>query len=88
MNIPGLWKPYKGKALLLWGESDYISSREDHRIITDAVNFYNSGHASMTTIPKASHGMQVASTFQVARTNPGAYNPAVGEAMLSWLKTQ
>lgn len=88
MNIPGLWKPYKGKALLLWGESDYISSKEDHRIIADAVNFYNSGHASMIIIPKASHGMQVASTFQVARTNPGAYNPAVGEAMLSWLKTQ
>lgn len=88
INIPGLWKPFKGKALLLWGESDYISSKADHQVITDAVNFYNSGHASMVTVPKASHGMQVASTFQVARTSPGAYNPAVGEAMLAWLKTQ
>ena len=26
LNIPGLWKKFTGQALLLWGESDYISS--------------------------------------------------------------
>jgi pimeloyl-ACP methyl ester carboxylesterase len=88
VNIPAAWKPFKGNALFLWGESDYISSRDDHQILSDAVNQFHSGHAEFGIIKNASHGMQMASSFAEARTNPGAYNPAVGNAMLTWLLKQ
>lgn len=87
-NIPGLWKYFDGKALLMWGESDYISSREDHQIIEKAVNYYHPGNAEFITVNKADHGMRTASGFSEARQNPGPYNSNVGNTMLSWLRKQ
>ena len=79
---------FNGKLLLLWGESDYISSRDDHEIIADAVNHFHQGKATFRTIKNADHGMNTAATFAEARTNPGTYNREVGNVMLSWLKEQ
>jgi pimeloyl-ACP methyl ester carboxylesterase len=88
LNIAGLWKPFTGKALFVWGESDYISSREDHQILTNTVNFYHPGNATFLTIPKADHAMAGAASFKESRENPGAYNAAVGKEILNWLKNQ
>lgn len=85
-NIPSLWKPYKGKVLMLWGESDYISSREDHQIITDAVNFYHPGNGSFSTIVNTDHGMNTAKTFSEAVNAPGKYNHEVSSEVIEWLK--
>jgi pimeloyl-ACP methyl ester carboxylesterase len=84
-NIPSLWKPYDGKVLILWGESDYISSREDHQIITDAVNFYHPGNSIFNTIKSADHGMNVARDFQEAQKTPGKYNQVVSNIVIDWL---
>lgn len=84
-NIPSLWKPFKGKVLMLWGESDYISSREDHEIITDAVNFYNPGNAIFSTVKDADHGMNFAKNFQEAQKAPGMYNKVVSSTVIDWL---
>lgn len=88
LNIAGAWKPFTGKALLVWGESDYISARDDHRILTDAINYYHSGNAQLLTIPHADHGMQVAASFNAATKRSGPYQPEVGKAMLNWLNVQ
>ncbi|HLP10524.1 MAG TPA: PDZ domain-containing protein [Flavobacteriales bacterium] len=85
-NIPALWKPFEGKALFMWGESDFVSSKEDHEILTGSVNFYHPGNATFISIPAADHGMQVAATFKDARENPGSYNTKVGKEMLNWLQ--
>jgi pimeloyl-ACP methyl ester carboxylesterase len=87
-NIPGLWKPFNGKALMIWGESDYISSKEDHAIISGAVNYYHNGNSEFITIPHADHGMNLAKDFSEAQKNPGPYYPAVGDAIAKWLKKQ
>ena len=84
-NIPGLWKSFGGKALLIWGESDYISSKEDHQIISDAVNYYHKGQGEFVTIKQADHGMNMATDFREAQKNPGSYNKQVGQAILEWL---
>lgn len=85
-NLPALWKPYEGKVLMLWGESDYISSREDHQIITDAVNFYHPGNAVFNTVGSADHGMNTAKSFQEAVSAPGRYNQEVSRKVIDWLK--
>jgi pimeloyl-ACP methyl ester carboxylesterase len=87
-NFPALWKDYSGKALLVWGESDYISSKEDHEIITGTINYYHPGNASFVTIKNADHGMYLANNFQEAVNNKGPYNPAAGLEILHWLQTQ
>ncbi len=86
LNIPGLWSRYMGKALLLWGSADYISAADDHRLIAEAVNTYHPGNARMDTVLHADHGMLSAVDFRAAKSNPGMYNPAVGEIILKWLR--
>lgn len=88
MNIPAVWKAYNGKALLLWGSSDYISSEEDHKILEATVNHYHSGNGKFITIRNADHGMNSAASFAEARTNPGRYNTEVGKTILQWLQQQ
>lgn len=88
LNIPALWKPFTGKALLLWGESDFISSKHDHQLVTDAINYYHKGNAEMITVKNAEHGMGTAGNFSEAQKSPGPYNKEVGIAILAWLKKQ
>lgn len=85
-NYPGLWKEFNGKALLIWGESDYVSSKEDHKIIADAINYYHNGNAEFLTIKSTDHGMNQAIDYNQAHNNPGPYNEKVGSMILDWLK--
>lgn len=87
-NIPGLWKGFRGKALMLWGESDFIAAREDHEIVAAAINYYHPGNATFRTVKQAAHGMTTAADFAAARSGDGPYNPQVGQAVLDWLKKQ
>jgi pimeloyl-ACP methyl ester carboxylesterase len=88
INIPGLWKQYAGRALLLWGESDYISSRDDHELLAKAINFYHPNAVRFQTVKNADHGMNIAASFQAARSSAGPYNQEVGALILSWLRSQ
>ena len=88
MNIPANWQQFKGKALAVWGETDFISTRAEHQYIAETVNRYHPGNGTFLEIPNSNHGMHVASTFQVARTNPGGFNPEVADLVRNWLKQQ
>jgi pimeloyl-ACP methyl ester carboxylesterase len=88
LNIPSLWKSYNGKSLLVWGESDYISSRDDHQMVADAANYYHKGNAEFITVKNDEHGMGTATSFQEAKNNPGPYNPELGKEVLKWLQQQ
>jgi pimeloyl-ACP methyl ester carboxylesterase len=87
-NIPGQWKGYGGHVLLLWGESDFISSHDDHELLAGAINFYHPDAAMFQTIKNADHGMNIAASFQAARTGSGPYNKDIGDVILSWLRRQ
>jgi pimeloyl-ACP methyl ester carboxylesterase len=86
-NIPELWKDYNGKVLMLWGESDYISSREDHQILANTVNYYHPGNGTFIVAQNSDHGMHLAENFQEAVNNNGPYNPQTGNEMLKWLQS-
>jgi uncharacterized protein len=85
-NFPTLWTAYTGKALLLWGKSDFISAREDHEILAKTVNRAHPGNATLAYVDNADHGMNYATSFSTALNSPGKYNPAVGDTILAWLK--
>lgn len=88
MNIPANWQQFEGKALAVWGETDFISTKSEHQLIAATVNRYHPGNGTFLEIPNSNHGMHVASTFQQARTNPGGFNPEVAERVGAWLKQQ
>ena len=85
-NLPALWKSFNGAALLMWGQGDFISAKDDHQILADAINSYHKGNATFAVI-NADHGMNYAASFKEARTNPGKYNPEVGNKILAWLQS-
>lgn len=85
LNIPAAWKSFAGKALLMWGATDYISSKEDHQIITETVNACHPGNAEFVSLKATEHGMRNADTFQQAQTSPGSYNSAVAGVIIQWL---
>lgn len=88
LNIPAGWKPYEGRALLLWGTADYIASREDHEIIAATVNRYHKGHAVFREVPGSDHGWNSASDPVEAAGNPGPYNRSAERIILDWLASQ
>jgi hypothetical protein len=85
INVPGAWKLFAGKALLIWGSSDYISAKEDHEILTNAINYYHPGHATFLELKSADHGMNTAVSFQQAQKSPGSYNPDIAKCILEWI---
>ena len=85
-NIPLLWKGYKGNVLFLWGESDYVSSRDDHEILARALKSYNEARSEFQTVKNTDHGMNKANSFQTATLNQGSYNSEIDLIVLSWLK--
>lgn len=88
LNIPALWQAYSGKTLAAWGSTDYISARREHELIAETVNHNHPGNGTFMEIPNSSHGMQIASTFPEARTNPGPFNPKIAALFADWLKQQ
>lgn len=84
-NIPHLWKNFTGKALIIWGGSDYISSQEDHDIVAKSINYYHPGHAQFMVVPGTEHGMNLARNFQEAQKNSGKYNPELSKTISNWL---
>ncbi|MBL7932420.1 MAG: alpha/beta fold hydrolase [Bacteroidia bacterium] len=88
LNIPGAWKNFNGKALLLWGENDFVASKEDHEIIAATVNYYHKGNAVFKVVKNSSHGMNVSHSMQEAvRQEEDDFNPEVSLTILSWLKS-
>ena len=85
LNIPAAWKLFSGKALIIYGESDYVASRQDHEILVSAINRYHPNNAKLAIVKSADHGMNLAASFQEARTNPGGYNPEIGKTVFAWL---
>lgn len=86
MNIAGLWRSFNGKALFLYGESDYIASREDHEILLEVMDRYHPGNGTLKNIPAVDHGMNSAADFRAAANQPGHYDPTVGKIVLEWLQ--
>ncbi|HMG16936.1 MAG TPA: hypothetical protein VK590_15875, partial [Saprospiraceae bacterium] len=85
-NVPSLWKDFNGSSLLLWGESDYVSSKQDHKIIADAINYYHEGKAEFVVVKNTDHGMNNANSFSEAQRNVGTYNNMVDKVILDWLR--
>lgn len=73
--------------LVIYGEYDWIMSRDDHRQIVDIVNQLHPGLAKYIEIPKMGHNITLHTSAQEAFTgaNP-KYASEVFKIIMNWLK--
>lgn len=89
VNLPALWSEYSGQVLSIWGKSDYISARNEHRLIADIVNRAHPGKGRFVELDHCDHGMHIAASFQAAAQGQAAdFNPLVLQTIREWLIQQ
>lgn len=91
-NIPALWKEYEGSLLIVWGESDFISSEADHEIIKEISSNYNPGNSTLRKIPDLdnffldSEDMHQ-SLHRLQFNNFNHFNPVINRELKEWMQT-
>ena len=87
LNIAEAWEKSSGSVLAIWGEYDWVSSREDHERIAEIVNAREDGAGSVLTMPKADHAFTTHATFLGSRMSmgEGAWDEDLPRRMLEWI---
>jgi len=89
-NIAGAWESVKGPALLLYGENDFVTCREDHEFLAEAVNRSNPGKATFQLLARSDHGFNETDSQADSMSKWGKpgnkFNPNVIEVIREWLK--
>lgn len=92
-NIPAAWSALDASVLALWGEAEFVSTREDHEWIADIVNRKHDGQGRFQVVPGSDHGFNRAESARAAMEEPAQapaptpgsrFNPAILEILLPW----
>jgi pimeloyl-ACP methyl ester carboxylesterase len=104
LNLPELWSKAHGDALALWGEAEFVSTREDHEWIAaivqgarEGADTRAAGHEAGTfaIVPNSTHGFDFATSARAAATGeappPGrraGFTPEILTILASWLESR
>jgi pimeloyl-ACP methyl ester carboxylesterase len=90
LDLAAAWAEVDAPTLAVWGEYDWIMSREDHELIVDLVNRKRPGAARLVVVPKMDHFFMTAETMEASfhRRGPRAFASGALDAILEWLKSQ
>lgn len=87
-NLGRAWERFTGDALALWGQADFISGREDHRLIAEIVNRTHPGHGEFREVEASDHGFFRMNDMPDSFAHwgkPGAeFNPAIVGVLREW----
>lgn len=85
LNIESAWSKFDGPVLAMWGEMDFVTSKEDHQKVIDVVNGNSSKNATFMALPNVDHNMrQVSSMEEALRQTSGTFSDAVMDAFVTW----
>jgi hypothetical protein len=93
LNMAHEWKSVSAQLLVVYGLSDFVTCPEDHRYLTDMVNYYHPGHAKYVEIKSMDHFMDKTATQQESFDNSSAGRPnkefasQVIPELLNWSKS-
>jgi alpha-beta hydrolase superfamily lysophospholipase len=91
LNIAEKWKPVDAPVLVIYGTSDFQTSADEHRYLTDAINSFHPGRATYVEIPNMDHSFETVPSQRegmqrfLSNQPPGDFNPAILAQMQSWL---
>ena len=88
-NLPKAWESMNMKVLVMYGEYDWIMSKEDHEMITEIVNRKHPGRATFIGWPKLNHDLTVSQSlhdaFNTGNTS-SLFDESIVARMLEWLQ--
>jgi pimeloyl-ACP methyl ester carboxylesterase len=89
LDLGAAWSKVAVPTLVVWGEYDWIMSREDQTLIVDAVNANAAGKARLLTVPRMDHSFSTHPTPQAAfdRMGAGEYPQAAAAEILAFIRT-
>jgi pimeloyl-ACP methyl ester carboxylesterase len=87
-NYAAAWERVNAPVLSIWGESEFIASREDHPLIAEIVNAKRPGTAKFVSLPSSDHGFRNVATMKESQATwgqPGKdFNPAIIDVLTKW----
>lgn len=85
-NLEGLWMKVTCPTLVFWGENDFISTEEDHKMIVEILG----AKGKYAKLPQSDHGFFKTTSFvdsmQKWGRPGGEFNPVIVDTVLEWLK--
>lgn len=89
MNLTAAWADFDGHVLALWGEGEFVTSRDDHALIARIVDRKHPGHGMFRALPGIDHLLQRAATpeesYRQLGQPRGEFNPIIIDALRGWL---
>jgi len=89
-NFPEYWTKVDAHVLALWGDSEFITTEEDHPLIAEVVNSARPGKGKYVKLEGSDHGFKKTTSMRdsFARWGQpgGEFNPNVVEALKAWTK--
>jgi pimeloyl-ACP methyl ester carboxylesterase len=79
LDVAGAWAEVKVPVLLVYGQYDWIMSRDDQDLIVGTVNRDRPGRARLVVVPRMGHNLELFDSPQRAYAEQGA-QPATGVA--------
>ena len=87
LNLPAAWEKVEAPVLVVYGEHDWIMTRDDHEIIVDIVNRRRPGTARFVAIPKMDHSFLQYDTPEAAfKGGPGTEPAELVPLIVDWMK--
>lgn len=87
INIAHAWSETDGAVLALWGEYDWVCSRDDHDRIVASVNARQADTATVLTMPKADHAFTTHNSLNASRLamGQGQWDENLPKRILEWI---
>lgn len=85
------WSKVESPTLTLWGQFDFVSTEEDHKMIVDFLNKRKPGLAQYLRVDNADHGFGTVASYEDAYaklSQPKPFNPEALKAVQTWIKQQ
>ena len=89
LNLWAAWEKVDTPVLAIWGEHDWIMSRDDVEKIAALANQKHAGNGRFVALPRTTHGLIKNNTDEYSNRNfdTGSFNSAVVPLVFEWMKT-
>ncbi|HET9327769.1 MAG TPA: alpha/beta fold hydrolase [Candidatus Eisenbacteria bacterium] len=86
LNVEAAWSQITSPTLVLYGEYDWIMSRDDHERAAALVNAAHPGRATLVILPRTTHNLdRFDSRADAQAGRNGRFDEAVLQRILEWL---
>lgn len=88
LDLAAAWSKVSAPALIVWGEYDWIMSREDQSFVVDLVNARKPGNARLLSVPAMDHSFSTHPNAKAAydRMGAGNYPDAAAAEILRFIR--